>query len=108
MAEVKKLGPKDTEMVESAKVGLAVEFINKIRSMQHAELSAYIKTEAGEQLSRYFLQYSMTLLDSKIRSGDIDTIFEAVASLMLMGYMVRVNEEKNSEIMKNLPMVSGH
>ena len=38
-----------------AKKGFAVEFINRIRTMDSAELDALILREAGEELAQFFL-----------------------------------------------------
>ena len=45
-----------------AKKGFAVEFINRIRTMDPAELNALIVREAGEELAQFFLSYSASLI----------------------------------------------
>ena len=40
------------------KKGFAIEFINRIRTMEPAELNALIVREAGEELAQFFLTYS--------------------------------------------------
>jgi hypothetical protein len=72
-----------------AKKGLAVEFINGIRSMDSAELDALIVREAGEDLAQFFVQYSATLI-----SRDPARAIENTSSLMLMGYLIRAAEDR--------------
>ena len=74
----------------SAKKGLAVEFINRIRSMDPAELNAMITREAGEDLAQFFLSYSANLI-----SKDPERVLENTSSLMLMGYLIRAAEERD-------------
>ncbi len=72
-----------------AKKGLAVEFINRIRSMEPGELDALVLREAGEELAQFFLQYSATLI-----ARDPTRAIENTSSLMLMGYLIRAAEER--------------
>jgi hypothetical protein len=44
------------------KKGVAVEFINRVRTMDPAELNAMIVREAGEELAQFFLSYSANLI----------------------------------------------
>lgn len=76
-------------MREKTKKDLAVEFINAIRTMDPAELNAMIVREAGEELAQFFLSYSANLI-----SKDPTRVLENTSSLMLMGYLIRQNEEK--------------
>ena len=71
---------------------LAVEFINAIRTMDPQLLNALIVREAGEDLAQFFLSYSANLI-----SKDPSRVLENTSSLMLMGYLIRVNEEKRSK-----------
>jgi len=71
------------------KKGLAVEFINQIRTMESAELNALIVREAGEDLAQFFLSYSANLI-----SRDPTRVLENTSSLMLMGYLIRAAEER--------------
>jgi hypothetical protein len=71
------------------KKGWAVEFINRIRTMEPALLSALIQREAGEDLARFFLAYSARLI-----SRDPERVLENTSSLMLMGYLIRAAEEE--------------
>lgn len=71
------------------KKGLAVAFINRIRTMESAELNALIAREAGEDLAQFFLDYSATLI-----SRDPERVIENTSSLMLMGYLIRASEER--------------
>jgi hypothetical protein len=72
-----------------AKKGLAIEFINRIRAMESADLNALIVREAGEELAQFFLSYSASLI-----SKDPQRVLENTSSLMLMGYLIRAAEEK--------------
>ncbi len=72
-----------------AKKGLAVEFINGIRSMGSADLDALIVREAGEELAQFFVQYAATLI-----ARDPARAIENTSSLMLMGYLIRAAEER--------------
>jgi hypothetical protein len=71
------------------KKGFAIEFINRIRSMETAELNAMIVREAGEELAQFFLSYSANLI-----SRDPARAVENTSSLMLMGYLIRAAEER--------------
>ena len=71
------------------KKGFAIEFINRIRSMEAAELNALIVREASEELAQFFLTYSASLI-----SRDPDRVIENTSSLMLMGYLIRAAEER--------------
>ncbi|MGC3997227.1 MAG: hypothetical protein QM767_06820 [Anaeromyxobacter sp.] len=51
------------------KKGFAVEFINRIRTMDSAELNALIVREAGEELAQFFLHYSSTLISRDPGAG---------------------------------------
>jgi hypothetical protein len=72
-----------------AKKGVAIEFINRIRTMEAAELNALILREAGEELAQFFLSYSASLI-----SKDPQRAVENTSSLMLMGYLIRAAEER--------------
>ncbi|BDG01745.1 hypothetical protein [Anaeromyxobacter oryzae] len=72
------------------KKGFAVEFINRIRTMESGELNALIVREAGEELAQFFLSYSANLI-----SRDPERVLENTSSLMLMGYLIRAAEERN-------------
>ena len=71
------------------KKSLAVEFINRIRTMEPSELNAMIVREAGEDLAQFFLTYSANLI-----SRDPERVIENTSSLMLMGYLIRAAEER--------------
>ena len=72
-----------------AKKVLAIEFINRIRAMDAAELNALILREAGEELAQFFLTYS-----AKLISRDPARAVENTSSLMLMGYLIRAAEDR--------------
>ncbi len=71
------------------KKALAIEFINRIRTMEAADLNALIVREAGEELAQFFLSYSASLI-----SKDPQRVVENTSSLMLMGYLIRAAEER--------------
>lgn len=75
--------------MRAAKKGFAVEFINRIRTMDPAELNALIVREAGEELAQFFLSYSANLI-----SRDPEKVLENTSSLMLMGYLIRAAEQR--------------
>ncbi len=75
-----------------AKKGFAIEFINRIRTMEPADLNALIVREAGEELAQFFLSYSASLI-----SKDPQRVIENTSSLMLMGYLIRAAEERDVE-----------
>ena len=72
------------------KKGFAIEFINRIRAMETAELNAMIVREAGEELAQFFLSYS-----AKLISRDPTRAVENTSSLMLMGYLIRAAEDRD-------------
>ena len=74
---------------DKSKKDLAVAFINAIRTMDPAELNALIVQEAGEELAQFFLSYSANLI-----SKDPGRVLENSSSLMLMGYLIRHNEDR--------------
>ena len=74
----------------SRKKRFAVEFINRIRSMDAAVLNAMIEREAGDDLAQFFLSYSARLI-----SREPERVLENTSSLMLMGYLIRAAEEQS-------------
>ena len=72
-----------------AKKALAIELINRIRTMDPADLNALILRDAGEELAQFFLSYSANLV-----SRDPQRVVENASSLMLMGYLIRASEER--------------
>ena len=80
-------------MVEiKTKKDIAVEFINLIRTMDPADLNALIVKEAGEDLAQFFLTYSANLI-----SKDPSRVLENTSSLMLMGYLIRTQEDRKAK-----------
>jgi hypothetical protein len=75
--------------MQEPKKGFAVEFINRIRTMEPSELNAMILREAGEDLAQFFLTYSANLI-----SRDPARVVENTSSLMLMGYLIRAAEDR--------------
>ncbi len=79
--------------MEQPKKGLAIEFINRIRTMDASELNALIVREAGEELAQFFLTYASSLI-----SKDPGRVVENTSSLMLMGYLIRAAEERAERV----------
>ena len=75
--------------MDAQKKAWAVEFINAIREMDPQILNALIVREAGEELAQFFLSYSANLI-----SKDPERVLENTSSLMLMGYLIRANEDQ--------------
>lgn len=71
------------------KKDFAIEFINRIRTMEASDLNSLILREAGEDLAQFFLSYSASLI-----SKDPERVIENTSSLMLMGYLIRAAEER--------------
>lgn len=69
----------------------AVEFINRVRTMESSDLNALIAREAGEELAQFFLAYASGLI-----SRDPEKVLENTSSLMLMGYLIRAAEERGT------------
>lgn len=79
--------------MDAQKKAWAVEFINSIREMDPQVLNALIVREAGEELAQFFLSYSANLI-----SKDPERVLENTSSLMLMGYLIRANEEQRDSV----------
>ena len=79
--------------MDQAKKGRAIEFINRIRTMDAAELNAMIVREAGEDLAQFFLTYASSLI-----SKDPGRVVENTTSLMLMGYLIRAAEDRAERV----------
>ncbi len=79
--------------MDQAKKGLAIDFINRIRAMDSAELNALIAREAGEELAQFFLTYASGLI-----SRDPARVVENTSSLMLMGYLIRAAEDRTERL----------
>ena len=73
---------------QEQKKAFAVDFINRVRTMDAAALNALILREAGEDLAQFFLTYSARLI-----SRDPERVLENTSSLMLMGYLIRAVED---------------
>jgi hypothetical protein len=73
---------------QEQKKAFAVDFINRVRTMDAAVLNALILREAGEDLAQFFLTYSARLI-----SRDPERVLENTSSLMLMGYLIRAVED---------------
>jgi hypothetical protein len=80
------------------KKDLAMEFINLIRAMDPSLLNQLILKEAGEDLAQFFLSYAANLINK-----DPKRVLENTSSLMLMGYLIRSNEERTGFTPAGLP-----
>jgi hypothetical protein len=83
------------------KKGQAIQFINRIRTMDPTELNALIVREAGEDLAQFFLSYS-----AKLISRDPERVIENTSSLMLMGYLIRAAEERRPRDLHEVPALA--
>ena len=81
--------------MDQPKKGRAIEFINRIRTMDAAELNAMIVREAGEDLAQFFLSYASNLI-----SKDPGRVVENTSSLMLMGYLIRAAEDRAERVQR--------
>ncbi len=79
--------------MDQRKKGLAIAFIDRIRTMESAELNAMIVREAGEELAQFFLSYASSLI-----SRDPARVVENTSSLMLMGYLIRAAEDRTARL----------
>ena len=64
------------------RVRRAVEFIKLVQGSSQETLSELIKREAGDDLSRFFINYCVGLV-----SKDPARVIENTSALMLMGYL---------------------
>ncbi len=76
----------------------AVRFIQEIQRMDPKQLHALITREAGEDLAQFFMSYSATLI-----ARDPERVLQNGSSLMLMGYLIRTQEER-AELVFQRPM----
>lgn len=79
------------------KLTMAKDFINSIREGDPENLTKLLRDTAGEDVAKFFQNYS-TLLISQC-AGPEEAISNC-SGLMLLGYLIRANEEK-------LPVLSG-
>jgi hypothetical protein len=77
----------------------AVRFIQEIQRMDPRQLHALISREAGEDLAQFFMSYSATLI-----ARDPERVLQNGSSLMLMGYLIRTQEERRREPVFEQPM----
>jgi len=77
----------------------AVRFIQEIQRMDPTQLHALISREAGEDLAQFFMSYSATLI-----ARDPERVLQNGSSLMLMGYLIRTQEEVRKEPVFEQPL----
>jgi energy-converting hydrogenase Eha subunit E len=75
-------------MTDQDKIAKAVELIRKIQGSSDAEVEKIITEHVGVEVGAFFIRYSRILFS--LNPDDIG----AISALMLMGYLIRVNEEK--------------
>ncbi len=80
------------EGLNNNKKDAAVRFIQEIQRMDPQQLHAMISQEAGEDLAQFFMSYSATLI-----ARDPERMLQNGSSLMLMGYLIRTQEERRAE-----------
>ncbi len=80
---------------------LAVEFIERVRTMDAADLNALVERVAGEDLAQFFLTYSARLI-----SREPERVIENTSSLMLMGYLIRAAEERRPRDLHEVPALA--
>ena len=79
--------PGEGEVLNNKK-DAAVRFIQEIQRMDPQQLHALISREAGDDLAQFFMSYSATLI-----ARDPERVLQNGSSLMLMGYLIRTQEE---------------
>lgn len=62
---------------------MAKALVNQIRAMPTEELEEFILREAGDELSQFFVAYTMTLI-----GRDPERVLENCSGVMLMGYLI--------------------
>ena len=67
----------------------AIDFMNRVQDVDEETLNDFIVAEVGEEMAEYFLEYSTKLITS-----DPFRLIENATLLLLMGYLLRTNEEK--------------
>ena len=67
--------------------------------MDPKQLHAMIAREAGEDLAQFFMSYSATLI-----ARDPERVLQNGSSLMLMGYLIRTQEEHRPGAVFELPL----
>ncbi len=91
-------GTGEGEWVVKSKKDTAVQFIEEIQRMEPAQIHALISREAGEDLAQFFMSYSASLI-----AKDPKRVLQNGSSLMLMGYLIRTQEEHPARLFE-LPM----
>ncbi len=74
------------------KKAAAVEFLNKISGMEPAALNDLIVQSAGVELAEFFAAYG-----NHVVGTSPERAVDAASSLLLMGYLIRCNEERLAE-----------
>ncbi len=71
------------------KKAAAVKFLGDISNMDPKALSDLIVGEAGPELAEFFVSYC-----SSVFAQSPDKALQSASSLMLMGYLIRANEQR--------------
>ena len=77
----------------------AVRFIQENQRMDPRQLQSLISREAGEDLAQFFMSYSATLM-----ARDPERVLQNGSSLMLMGYLIRTQEERRRQTLFEQPL----
>ncbi len=80
---------------------LAIEYINKIRLMSTEDLVKILQDDIGEDVANFFLHYSSNLI-----TKEPDRVLQNCSSLMALGYLIRVSEERQAMNPFQQPMAS--
>jgi len=74
-----------------SKVKAAIDYIKSIRLADPVELSNTVEELAGTELGEFFTAYSRRALLKSPADTEV---------LMLMGYLIRCNEEKENKVLQ--------
>jgi hypothetical protein len=91
-------GGGEGEVLDNKK-DAAVRFIQEIQRMDPQQLHLLISREAGEDLAQFFMSYSATLI-----ARDPERVLQNGSSLMLMGYLIRTQEERRKGAVFEQPL----
>ena len=75
-------------MDDDAKRENAIRFITSLQDMAPGELERLIRTEAGEGLSAFFASYAGGVIQNQAAAPE-----QAASTLMMLGYLIRADEE---------------
>ena len=85
-------------MEAKSKKDFAMDFINMIRAMEPSALNRLIIAECGEDLAKFFLDYTTQLI-----AKNPDRVRENTSAVMLMGYLIKCREPISQYVLTNKP-----